>query len=156
MANLNSRTSRMPKPPSVWRILTHDRMAYLAVCFCAFASAGAALLFLNEWPSYPTLFAIAAATTFLLFLLFAWRVRLTSSIVTRDEQVIASVSNVRPSLVSLMRMPTLDATLTFQFQGQVIRVDRAVSRRPLRDGDELVLLLDPDNPKRFILRDDYV
>lgn len=146
----------MNKQPAIVKIISTDYIALLAVLF-PIMFWGVYLLLL-VWKHYQAvgLFypAIAAVVTVVSILVFIWRIRLFFRIFADGLEARATVSNV-----SFFRdRGRLDYVYTHQGQkyasgNMVHKVKKAVA---LKVGDEVIVILDRNNPKRAYIRDLYL
>ena len=91
--------------------------------------------------------------------LLRWRIRFVRKFLERGEEVKAHVTECRMSMLPSRRHAL--AELAYNFQGKEYRITRKVMMKtmfkpPYEAGDEVILVLDPDNPKRFLVWDDLL
>lgn len=146
----------MDRQPSIMKIITVDYAAFLATVFpIVMWGMYGVMLYLGNIDSsgktYPTLTGIITIVSALVLI---WRIRLFFHIFTEGVEAPATISKV----FFFRDRGRLDYSYTYQ--GQQYNSGNAVHRvkqtRNLKPGDQVIVIVDPNHPKRAYVRDLYL
>lgn len=152
--------------PSIFRIIQSDYTAGLAVMaplvmwgmyiateyFGFFPGMGGRNPLTGEDASF---FLILGIITTLIFIpLLIWRVRSFQIIFSRGIEVSSHITNIR------FNRDRGRVEYTYTYQGQIYQAGNSIHKtkrtKALQQGDEVALMVDPDNPKQSLIRDLYL
>ena len=146
----------MEKRPTIFKIITIDYAAFMAALFpIVFWGMYLLLLALKNNPAdlrtYP---AIASVVTIISILVLIWRIRLFFTIFGDGLEASATISNV-----SFYR-DRGRVNYVYTHQGQKYAsgnlVHKVKQTRLIEVGDEVIVMVDRNKPKRAYIRDLYI
>ncbi len=146
----------MVKRPSILKIILIDYVALLATLFPIVMWGMYMLLVIlkNIQPLDMTFLVINSVTTFVSLVVLIWRIRLYFALFSDGLEATATISNV-----SFFR-DRGRVDYIFNYQGQKYASGNAVHKvkqtENLKVGDEVIVIIDRNNPKRACIRDLYM
>lgn len=144
------------KSPSLIRLIDTDYIALVAVLAPLVMWGLYAVLLLTRSGQAPDmiLVAIAAAITVLAVVVFLWRYRTIAGVFADGIEVSATIHNA----AFFRDRGRLEYVYTVQGEKYLGSAAVHKNRRTaaLRPGQQVVVLVDPDHPKRAFIRDLYV
>jgi hypothetical protein len=102
----------------------------------------------------PFFLILAIITTLIFIPILIWRVRSFQTLFSRGIEVPGHITNIR------FNRDRGRVEYTYTYQGQIYQTGNGIYKtkrtKALQQGDEIVLMVDQDNPKRALIRDIYL
>ncbi len=146
----------MSKQPSITKIITIDYVAFIATLFpiVSWILYFALMLLKNTRTATIDLLIIFAALTVVAIGVLAWRIQLFNTIFNDGIETTATISNL------FFYRDRGRVEYIYTFQGQKYASGNAVHKvrqtQGLQVGEQVILMVDRNNPKRAFIRELYV